>query len=61
MSNAKRRHRRRRRRDLTFWRWKARMEKQGLWGFDRCFSWRWTDEQGKPQFGHILRGGFGYF
>jgi hypothetical protein len=59
MSNAKRRHRRRWRRahDRTYALWKAKMEKLGLWGFDRCATW--TTENGNRV--HVLRGGFGYF
>jgi hypothetical protein len=59
MSNAKRRHRRRYRRqnDRTFALWRRRMEKLGLWDFDKCVSW--TTETGDRV--HVLRGGFGYF
>lgn len=60
MSNAKVRHRRRWRRahDRTYQLWMERMKKRGLWGFDRCETWR--DEEGRVKV-HILRGGFGYF
>lgn len=34
------------------------MQKRGLWGFDRCETWR--DDEGRVKV-HILRGGFGYF